>query len=127
MRTYEQFLNNYVIVNEKKGTCRIKSDFYRDYEGMTMPQAYEVYVSRVNESLSLKSRIQKFESFLRENNYQETQSNISESRYYHYNGIKVRFSTHIYPTGTMTQQYLDGRYSVIDLAADPELISVFNF
>ena len=68
-------------------------------------------------------KIRDFENFLIAQGCKRENSNISESRYYIYNGVKYRFSGHIYPTGSMTNELL----KVVDLAADPELIDNIKF
>ena len=127
MMTLEQFRNQYIVVNEKKGCCRIKVDFFDRYGNTSFPKAYANYVEHVSEVLGYKEKIKRFENFLREQGVMETQSNISESRYYFYNGVKYRFSSHVYPTGSMTQKYEDGQYWIIDFAANPELIETVKF
>ena len=93
--------------------------FKRTYGDISFEQAFESYLTNVNDFLSLKKKIDKFESFLLKEGCQRIQSNISESRYYYYGGIKYRFSSHVYPTGSMTDKIM----GVVDLAADPELIN----
>lgn len=98
--------------------------FFKAYGKSYLPmeEAWEIYYNNV---VVLKERIAKrdlFESFLR-SQVEEKQSNISESRYYNYNGVTYRFSSHVYPTGSMTS--LDG--SKIDLCADLHLIDNINF
>lgn len=126
MLTLDQFINNYIIVNEKKGVCRIKVDFFDRWGNTSFPKAYAVYVAEVSEQMGYRTKIKAFETFLKEQGVAEVQSNISESRYYFYNGVKYRFSAHIYPTGSMTQHY-EGNYTVIDFAADPQLIDTIKY
>lgn len=126
MLTFEQFINQYTIVNEKKGCCRIKVDFFDRYGKTTLPKAYAAYVEQVSEYMGYREKIKRFEAFLKEQGVEDVQSNISESRYYFYNGVKYRFSAHVYPTGTMTQKWGE-QYVVVDFAADPELIETINF
>lgn len=126
MMTLEQFRKQYIIVNEKKGVCRITMDFFNRWGNTTFPKAYSAYVAEVSEFFGYRDKIKKFESFLRENGVAEIHSNISESRYYFWNGVKYRFSEHVYPTGTMTSRY-EGAYTVVDFAADPQIINEINF
>ena len=125
--TLEQFRNQYIIVNEKKGCCRIKVDFFNRWGNVSFPQAYAKYVAEISEFMGYREKIKNFETFLREQGTEEKQSNISESRYYFWNGVKYRFSSHIYPTGSMTKKYEDGNYWVVDFAADPQIINEINF
>lgn len=124
MMTLEQFIRNYTAVNEKTGCCRFLSAFYRDYPGKTLPQAYSEYAERINKFIALRKRVDEFERTLEARGLRATRSNISESRYYHINGVKIRFSAHMYPTGSMTNQLPNGCYLTIDLAAEPQLIEV---
>jgi len=70
-----------------------------------------------------EAKIKRFENFLIEKGARCENSNISESRYYYYDGKKYRFSAHVYPTGSMTNEML----GVVDLAADTYLIDNINF
>lgn len=124
--TFEQFRKQYIVINEKKGVCRIKMDFFDRWGNTTFLKAYNTYMAEVTEFLGYREKIEKFESFLRENGISETQSNISESRYYFWNGVKYRFSSHIYPTGSMTKKFED-IYTIVDFAADPQIINEINF
>ncbi len=109
------------VKNNTKGRDGItpNANFKRTYGEISFEQAFESYLTNVNDFLSLKKKIDKFESFLLKEGCQRIQSNISESRYYYYGGIKYRFSSHVYPTGSMTDKII----GVVDLAADPELIN----
>lgn len=127
MITFEQFSRQYVFTNEKKGYCRLTQNFYDRFQGMTLSQAYQAELVRWAEATGLSAKVREFEQFLQEQGCEAKQSSISESRYYFYNGVKYRFSAHIYPTGSMTSRWEDGSYNVIDLAADPELINEINF
>lgn len=113
------------ILNNTKGRDGINpnADYIRIYGNLPFEEAFEIYLSNVNSFVCLKGKIDKFENFLIANNAKVTHSNISESRYYFYNGIKYRFSDHVYPTGSMTDRIL----GVVDLAADPELINEIKF
>lgn len=113
------------VLNNTKGREGVNpnANYIRMYGNISFEEAFEVYLSNVASFLSLKDKITKFEKFLISNNAKVTYSNISESRYYFYNGVKYRFSDHVYPTGSMTNKIL----SVVDLAADPELIDEVKF
>lgn len=119
-KLYELF-----VKNNTKGRDGItpNANFKRTYGEISFEEAFESYLIQVNSFLSLKKRIEEFEHFLQSEGVERIQSGISESRYYHYNGIKYRFSSHVYPTGSMT----DKTMGVIDLAADPELINEISF
>lgn len=119
-KLYELF-----VKNNTKGRDGItpNANFKRTYGEISFEEAFESYLTQVNSFLSLKKRIEEFEHFLQAEGVERIQSGISESRYYHYNGIKYRFSSHVYPTGSMT----DKTMGVIDLAGDPELINEISF
>ena len=95
--------------------------FIEAYGNVSFEEAYPVYVAGIVELFSVHDKIAAFETYLINKGVSEAQSNISESRYYNYNGIKYRFSTHIYPTGSMTSEFC------IDFAANPELINTVKF
>lgn len=97
--------------------------FYRTYGDVSFEEAFEVYLPSINEYLAIKEKIARFEKFLISNGIEREQSGRSESRYYIYKGIKYRFSSHIYPTGSMTNEML----GIVDFAADPELINEIKF
>lgn len=113
------------VLNNTKGRDGINpsADYIRTYGNVPFEESFEVYFSKITYFASLREKISKFENFLIENGAKVTSSNISESRYYFYNGIKYRFSSHVYPTGSMTDKLL----KVVDLAADPELINEVKF
>lgn len=125
MITFEQFVRQNTKSNERG--CRILSSFFERFPKMTMSQAYQSEVERWNEIKTRSERVSKFEAFLQQQGCQEVQSNISESRYYFYKGVKYRFSAHIYPTGSMTKRYEDGSYAIVDFAADPEIINQITY
>ena len=113
------------VKNNTKGRDGItpNADFKRTYGDVSFEEAFDVYLMGVNSFISLKKKVEDFEKYLLSIGIKRIQSNISESRYYYFNGIKYRFSCHIYPTGSMT----DKAMNVIDLAADPELINEISF
>jgi hypothetical protein len=113
--TFEMFKKLFV-----KASGRIEARFYDIYGNISLEEAYKLYYQEISEMFCLKDKIRAFENYLIANNVQCTQSNISESRYYFYNGMKYRFSGHVYPTGSMTNDYC------IDFAANPELINNVN-
>ena len=89
---------------------------------MPIMQAYSIfkteYEVRKTERTRLYDKIKKFEQYLISQNARCVQSSKSESRYYYYKCKKYRFSSHIYPTGSMTNDLL----GVVDLCADKCLI-----
>ena len=107
----------------KDGSIRTLASFREKYGDMSLDDAFELFYAEVTGFLSLKDKIKEFENFLRNEVaegrcvYQE--SRISESRYYRWNGTKYRFSSHVYPTGSMTDEVM----RVVDFAANPELIN----
>jgi hypothetical protein len=90
---------------------------------LPLEEAWEIYLAKVDLIKSRWLKIERFEAFLRSQNVEEKQSKISESRYYNYNGVTYRFSSHVYPTGSMTN--LD--FGKVDLCADPHLIDNVQF
>ncbi|WP_293738986.1 hypothetical protein [uncultured Parabacteroides sp.] len=113
------------VKNNTKGRDGItpNADFKRKYGEVSFEEAFESYLKEVKSFIFLKKKIDEFESFLQKEGARRIQSGISESRYYYYNGIKYRFSSHVYPTGSMTDKMM----GIIDLAADPELINEISF
>lgn len=95
--------------------------FFDIYGNVSFEEAYQVYFKNISQMFSTADKINSFENLLRSLGVVETQSNVSESRYYNYNGMKYRFSSHIHPTGSMTSD------NCIDLAANPEMIHNINF
>lgn len=111
------------IVGKQGHEKRKKNTAYRRTFGNTpVMQAYAQfkaeYDARMAKHDELANKIASFEKFLESENAHFVQSNKSESRYYYYNGKKYRFSAHIYPTGSITNELL----GVVDLCADKELI-----
>ena len=90
---------------------------------MSFEEAYKEEEERINALLKRQEKIRAFEAFLVNKGARCEQSNVSESRYYSFNCKKYRFSGHVYPTGSMTNELL----GVVDLAADPELIDNIVF
>jgi len=119
------FKQNYTKTVGKQGYERMKKNAaYRERFGnMPVMQAYAQFKAeheaRNEESNRLSKKIAAFEQYLIANNAHFEQSKRSESRYYYFNGKKYRFSSHIYPTGTMTNELL----GVVDLCADKYLIN----
>lgn len=114
--TLEQFTKTMT-----NGAGRKERRFIEKYGDVTFEEAYKVYVTEIKSMLSTNDKINDFERFLINLGAKEIQSNVSESRYYQWNGKKYRFSSHIYPTGSMTSEFC------IDLAADPELIHTIEY
>ena len=122
--TTERLFELFVLSNTKnRDGVNPNANYIRTYGNVPFEEAFEIHLSEVSSFLSLKDKITKFENFLIANGARVDRSNISESRYYFYNGIKYRFSSHVYPTGSMTDKIL----GVVDLAADPELINEVKF
>ena len=103
------------------GAGRPERRFIEQYGNVSFEEAYPVYVERVTKMFETSAKIRAFEDFLISMGAENTQSNVSESRYYFHGGIKFRFSNHVYPTGSMTSDFC------IDLGADPELIHSIKF
>lgn len=129
--TYEEFLRSHTSV-KKDGTRKWdrspSCDAYRD---MGFEDGYKAHLAHLDECDRRSAKIHEFEAFLRklvvEKKAQYQRSNISESRYYYWQGTKYRFSAHFYPTGSMTDIREDAPLRTIDFASDPELIDTVNF
>ena len=123
--TLHTFKLTYTKTVGKQGHEKTKKNtkYRRDFGNMPVVQAYAQYKAehdaRMAKYEELKNKIANFEKYLISQNARFVQSNKSESRYYYYNGKKYRFSNHIYPTGSMTNELL----GVVDLCADKELIN----
>lgn len=105
------------------GRGRKERRYIETYGDIPFEEAFPIYLEEINIIKGRFDKIRYFENFLIAQGCKCENSNISESRYYIYNGIKYRFSGHIYPTGSMTNELL----KVVDLAADPELIDNIKF
>lgn len=105
------------------GAGRPERRFIERYGNVSFEEAYPVYISEISKMFDRSDKIKAFEAYLIAKGVRATQSNISESRYYYYNGVKYRFSGHIYPTGSMT----DNTIETVDFAADPHLIDTIKF
>lgn len=123
--TLNTFKLKYTKAVGKQGHERTKKNtkYRRTFGNMPVVQAYAQYKAEHDARMAkydeLEKKISNFEKYLISQNARFTQSNKSESRYYYYNGKKYRFSAHVYPTGSMTNELL----GVVDLCADKELIN----
>jgi len=119
-RLKELFIQNNINAEGKSNY-----HFFRatGFSFLPLEEAWDIYLAKVDLMKSRWLKIERFEAFLRSQNVEEKQSKISESRYYNYNGVTYRFSSHVYPTGSMTN--LD--FGKVDLCADPDLIDDVNF
>lgn len=120
--TYDRFLDRYTKTR-KDGSFRILAIFKDHFGNVSLEEAYESELKRIAKIDEREAKIRRFENFLIEKGARCENSNISESRYYYYDGKKYRFSAHVYPTGSMTDEVL----GVVDLAADTYLIDTINF
>lgn len=122
--TLHTFKLKYTKIVGKQGHERMKknAEYRRTFGNMSVLKAYAQFKAehdaRMAKYEELENKISAFEKFLIDKNARCVQSNKSESRYYYYNGKKYRFSNHIYPTGSMTNELL----GIVDLCADVELI-----
>lgn len=123
--TLHTFKLKYTKTVGKQGHEKTKKNtkYRREFGNMPIMQAYAQFKAehdtRMAKYEELENKISNFEKYLISQNARFTQSNKSESRYYYYNGKKYRFSAHVYPTGSMTNELL----GVVDLCADKELIN----
>ncbi len=95
--------------------------FFEMFGNVTFEEAYQVHMKKINSHRDMQSKIDAFEKHLIFINAPFSASSVSESRYYDYNGITYRFSSHIHPTGSMTSE------TKVDFAANPELINNISF
>lgn len=122
--TLHTFKNTYTKTVGKQGHEKTKknAEYRRTFGNMPVVQAYAQFKAEHDARMAkydeLEKKISNFEKYLISQNARFTQSSKSESRYYTFNGKKYRFSNHVYPTGSMTNELL----GVVDLCADEELI-----
>jgi len=114
--TFENFCKTFT-----NGRGRKESRFIDAYGDVSFEKAYPIYVAEITERLTQAEKIKAFENYLLSLGVEEIKSSVSESRYYNYRGVKYRFSSHVYPTGSMTNE------NTIDFAADPQLIETIIF
>ena len=119
------FKLKYTKIVGKQGHERMKKNaaYRRTFGNISVIEAYAQFKAehdaRMAKYEELENKIANFEKYLISQNAKCVESSKSESRYYYYNGKKYRFSSHIYPTGTMTNELL----GIVDLCADKELIN----
>ena len=111
----------FFVKQNTNGRGRKEARFIEAYGDVSFEQAYPIYVAEITERLTQAEKIKAFENYLLSLGVEEIKSNVSESRYYNYQGMKYRFSSHVYPTGSMTNE------NTIDFAADPQLIETIIF
>lgn len=122
--TREKMYELFVLNNTKsRDGIRPSADYIRKYGNVPFEEAFERYLQEVGYFISLRQKIDNFEKFLRSINCPVVNSKASESRYYRYNGVQYRFSSHVHPTGSMTDNFL----KIVDFAADPELINNVHY
>jgi hypothetical protein len=116
--TLDQFAKQ---VTRNMDGIKVNSAFKARYGSISILEAYNIRLQELSVIYGYFSKIEEFEKFLINSNVNVVNSNVSESRYYFYNGIKYRFSNHVYPTGSMTSDFC------VDLCADPHLIENVTF
>lgn len=114
--TFERFCKQ----NTNRGG-RKEWRFIEAYGDVSFEDAYGVYVDDIVLMDKVYKKIESFEKHLVSLGVKCVESNISESRYYNLNGVKYRFSSHVYPTGTMTSE------NCIDFCANPKMILDIEF
>jgi hypothetical protein len=114
--SFERFCKTFT-----NGVGRKEKRFIDTYGDVSFEQAYPLYLEKIGYYDSLRKKINNFEQFLISQGVEGVQSKVSESTYYNWGGKKYRFSNHIYPTGSMTNDF------TVDLCADPHLINEINF
>ena len=116
--TREEDYKAFVRRNTNLRNGRILKCYREKYGDMPFEEAFDIEYKRIEEYLELRKKVEGLEQYLLNKGIVPTNSNISESRYYYFGGCKLRFSAHIYPTGSMTDKLLN----VYDLCAEPNLI-----
>jgi hypothetical protein len=130
MKIEETILHNFkfTFLKEKKGEMVVNAKFRETFGSMSIDEAFILFAEKEGERLGVLhnryDKIRAFEKHLLNVGARCVQSGISESRYYFYQGVKYRFSSHVYPTGSMSS---DNAIKIVDLAANPELIDSINF
>lgn len=119
--TLQEHFRLFVEGNTRKDNVTPCQSYKDKYGDMSFEDAFQIHWAEVQSYLGLKAKIDKFEARLIALGATCQQSNISESKYYKYDGYTFRFSSHVYPTGSMTDEML----KVYDFAANPELINIF--
>lgn len=119
--TREQHFNLFVKGYTRKDGVTPTMSYKEKYGEMSFEESFETHWKSCAAYMVLMNKIDRFENRLIALGAVRENSNISESRYYQYDGYKFRFSSHVYPTGSMTNELL----KVYDFAADPELINIF--
>ncbi|WP_157799919.1 hypothetical protein [Prevotella intermedia] len=118
------FKLNYTKTVGKKGHERMKKNaaYRREFGNMPVVRAYAQfkaqYEERTGEVERRAKKVEAFEKYLIANGAKEAQSKKSESRYYYYQNKQYRFSGHVHPCGSLTNEFL----GEIDLCADSHLI-----
>ena len=107
---------------KNRDSINVNEKFIETYGNVTLEEAfYNVFLPKVNIIDARNYKIEQFEKHLLSIGVEPQQSNRSESRYYYHNGNKYRFSSHVYPTGSMTSE------DCFDFAADMHLIDDIEF
>lgn len=132
MQDYHQSFIERITVKKKDGTRRLLSSFRKEYGNDPDIEKIwqEVEIPRLKK-IQLKTLLTtKFEQFLKKEveagRARVEQSKQSESRYYRWNGADFRFSSHVYPTGSMTQHHVLNIYDMTDYDIIFEVIKDFN-
>lgn len=116
--TREQHYKLFVKQNTNANNGKILKCYREKYGETPIEEAFEQYYQGICEYDTLCDKVDRFEGYLLRQGIKPTNSNISESRYYHFKGLKLRFSSHVYPTGSMTDKLM----KIYDLCADKHLI-----
>lgn len=116
--TREEDYKLFVKQNTNRRNGKILKCYKEKYGDMPMEEAFEQHYQSICEYEKLIEKVDKLETYLLNQEIRPVYSNISESRYYHFKGLKLRFSSHVYPTGSMTDRLMN----VYDLCAEPNLI-----
>lgn len=106
------------VKNHRRPNGQPTERFIENFGNISFEEAFEQHWAYVMTREELRRKIAIFERYLLWLGVEPRQSSQSESRYYYYEGCKFRFSSHVYPTGSMTEELL----KVYDFAANPELI-----
>lgn len=116
---YDRFVKNNTVL-KKDGTRRLSKAFRDKYgENADLKEIWQtIEIPRLDNLYKEEELLRRFESFLKKqvaNGKAQVQYNKqSESRYYQWKQAVFRFSSHRYPTGSMTRDGVIREYDMTD-------------
>lgn len=128
MTAYEIFTRQYTKI-DKQGQRVPNYDFRQRFGEISIDAAWEIEQKRLDD---LKKQLEQkrllhefFRNEARAGRAKLQCSRVSESEYYRWNGHEFRFSGHRYPTGSMTNEFLN-IIDMTDEGAVERVIKQFN-